>query len=235
MKWLIVAIIVIITFFLLNISKKSNISESTSPIPLLPTLPNTPVTKSLSARVSEKFFNNNPHALVDLVSNYIETWCEKLSTRYSTHTVHPSPELVAAIAMVESTYGINTDDFNPLTTATGVMQITKDTLDTINNIIRAKYSEYLNYANHTYETISSDIDSNIMHACILLDYIMYRIQNINPYLPSHIIEWCAPYVYHYGLSKAEKIAVMSKPEIYQELIDDPYTAKVMSYRNKLIS
>lgn len=84
-----------------------------------------------------------------------------------------SPHWVAAVAIAESSYGQQLT--NPFSSAAGVMQITRDTLDTINNIIRAKYPQYAEYSWHTHTDITYNHDSNIMHACVYMRWILDKI------------------------------------------------------------
>lgn len=185
---------------------------------------NTQPKKTLKDAVSEVFFNSRPPATCEPVSNAIEKW----STTFNLDRCW-----VAAIAMMESTYGVNT--VNPNSSAAGVMQITKDTVTTINNIIKARYPAYITYATHTHEELKTNIDSNVMHACVYLRYIIDNKikEKYKPLVENADVYKIAVYLYHYGANTT--ITAQTLSEAVETVSFSAYVEKVYEYYTKLCS
>ena len=152
-----------------------------------------------------------------------------------------SPNWVAAVAIAESSYGQLLT--NPFSSAIGVMQITKDTVDTINNIIRGRYPQYIEYSKHTHSDLLYNHDSNIMHACVymrwILDKIAAKYKHSNNIFNDYIL---MQYLYYMGPGYLDRfyedystIVHNIKEKLTESTVYSPYNWGGISYVRKVLS
>lgn len=184
---------------------------------------------TLAEKLRERFYRDYTPPAFDEITQAIVKWSKEFDL---------IPEWVASVAIAESSYGYQLT--NPYSSAVGVMQITKATLDTINNIIRAKYKKFIDYSYHDHDRILHDHDSNIMHACVYMRYILNLISlkyNRANKFDDYIL---MQYLYHSGPAYLDRfeddyetIIRNIKYDLTKTTVTSPYNWSSIAYVRKV--